>query len=94
MKIGSIVIHCYGFDRMLAFWQEAPFSVVGFRQTGRRRWANRGCSVPPSCPLPQALPEPALERTIIPDRFRDEIGKGPPHRTIRLGRRLEILLQR
>lgn len=23
MKIGSIVIHCYEFDRMLAFWQEA-----------------------------------------------------------------------
>ena len=23
MKIGSIVIRCYEFDRMLAFWQEA-----------------------------------------------------------------------
>jgi hypothetical protein len=23
MKIGSIVIHCYEFDRMLAFWQVA-----------------------------------------------------------------------
>ncbi len=23
MKIGSIVIHCYEFDKMLAFWQEA-----------------------------------------------------------------------
>jgi len=23
MKIGSIVIHCYEFDRMLAFWRDA-----------------------------------------------------------------------
>ena len=23
MKIGSIVVRCYGFERMLAFWQEA-----------------------------------------------------------------------
>ena len=23
MKIGSIVIHCYEFDRMVAFWQQA-----------------------------------------------------------------------
>jgi hypothetical protein len=23
MKIGSIVIRCYEFDKMLAFWQEA-----------------------------------------------------------------------
>ena len=23
MKIGSVVIHCYEFDKMLAFWQEA-----------------------------------------------------------------------
>ena len=23
MRIGSIVIHCFEFDRMLAFWQEA-----------------------------------------------------------------------
>ena len=27
LKIGSIVIRCYEFDKMLAFWQEALHSV-------------------------------------------------------------------
>jgi hypothetical protein len=29
MKIGSIVIRCYEFDRMLAFWQQA----LGYDET-------------------------------------------------------------
>ena len=29
MKIGSIVIRCYGFDEMMAFWQEALHYAPG-----------------------------------------------------------------
>jgi hypothetical protein len=28
MRIGSIVIHCCEFDKMLAFWQEALPSIL------------------------------------------------------------------
>lgn len=36
MKIGSIVVRCYEFDRMLAFWQEA----LGYepREPARGGW--------------------------------------------------------
>ena len=36
MKIGSIVIHCYEFDRMVAFWQKA----LGYlpREPARDGW--------------------------------------------------------
>ncbi|MGH7384034.1 MAG: VOC family protein [Candidatus Rokuibacteriota bacterium] len=36
MKIGSIVIHCYEFDRMLAFWQAALRYVA--REPARGGW--------------------------------------------------------
>ena len=36
MKIGSIVIRCYEFDRMLAFWQEALHYVP--REPARNGW--------------------------------------------------------
>jgi Glyoxalase-like domain len=38
MKIGSIVIRCYAFDRMMAFWQEALHYVP-------REPAKGGCVV-------------------------------------------------
>jgi hypothetical protein len=36
MKIGKIVIRCYEFDKMLAFWQEALHYVP--REPARRGW--------------------------------------------------------
>src|SRR5215469_16906460 len=36
MKIGSIVIHCYEFDKMLAFWQEALHYVP--REPAKNGW--------------------------------------------------------
>ena len=36
MKIGSIVIHCYEFDRMVAFWQKALGYVP--REPARDGW--------------------------------------------------------
>jgi catechol 2,3-dioxygenase-like lactoylglutathione lyase family enzyme len=36
MKIGSVVIRCYEFDRMLAFWQEALHYVP--REPARGGW--------------------------------------------------------
>src|SRR5215468_4176233 len=36
MKIGSIVIRCYEFDRMLAFWQEALHYVP--REPAKSGW--------------------------------------------------------
>ncbi len=36
MKIGSIVIRCYEFDRMLAFWQDA-LHYVPYRLIRRTR---------------------------------------------------------
>lgn len=36
MKIGSIVVHCYEFDRMLAFWQEALHYVP--REPAKSGW--------------------------------------------------------
>jgi catechol 2,3-dioxygenase-like lactoylglutathione lyase family enzyme len=36
MRIGSIVIRCYEFDKMLAFWQEALYYVQ--RETAKDGW--------------------------------------------------------
>ena len=36
VKIGSIVVHCYEFDRMLAFWQQALHYVP--REPASRGW--------------------------------------------------------
>ena len=36
MKIGSIVIRCYEFDKMLAFWQEALHYVP--REPAEEGW--------------------------------------------------------
>ncbi len=36
MKIGSIVIRCYEFEKMLAFWQEALHYVA--REPAKRGW--------------------------------------------------------
>ena len=36
MKIGSIVINCYEFDKMLAFWQQALHYVP--REPAKRGW--------------------------------------------------------
>ena len=37
MKIGSVVIRCYEFDKMLAFWQEAIHDVP--REPSDGAWA-------------------------------------------------------
>ena len=36
MKIGSIVVHCYEFDKMLAFWQDALHYVP--REPAKSGW--------------------------------------------------------
>jgi hypothetical protein len=36
MKIGSIVIRCYEFDKMLAFWQEALHYIP--REPAKNGW--------------------------------------------------------
>lgn len=36
MKIGSIVVRCYEFDKMLAFWQRALYYVP--REPARDGW--------------------------------------------------------
>ncbi len=65
MKIGSIVVRCYEFDRMLAFWQEA----LGYepREPARGGWVvlrdpeGRG----PNVSLDR-VPKPGSARTLEP----------------------------
>ena len=69
MKIGSIVVRCYEFDRMLAFWQEA----LGYepREPARHGWVvlrdpeGRGPNVSlDRVPKPDSAPPSA--RTLSP----------------------------
>jgi catechol 2,3-dioxygenase-like lactoylglutathione lyase family enzyme len=85
MQIGSIVIRCYEFDKMLKFWQEALHYVP--REAATASWvvlrdpAGRG----PNLSLQRVLAKPAGKRSRLHLDLYTNDRQGEVERLLKIG---------